>query len=67
MLRGSPELGHAHALDAPVSGGPNGAEVGSLAIMVGGAAQDFARAEAVLRIMGRPTLVGGSGAGHPPN
>jgi len=56
-------FGSAH-LDAPVSGGPNGAEKGELAIMVGGDVVDFARAEQVLKIMGRPTLVGRSGAGQ---
>lgn len=56
-------IGHAH-LDAPVSGGPEGAERGSLAIMAGGEAADYARAEPLLAAMGRPTLVGPSGAGQ---
>ena len=51
-------------IDAPVSGGVAGAEAGSLAIMAGGNAHDFARAEAVLKIMGRPTLVGPAGCGQ---
>lgn len=51
-------------LDAPVSGGTVGAEAGTLAIMVGGAAQDFERARPVFEAMGRPTLVGGCGAGQ---
>ena len=51
-------------LDAPVSGGTVGAEQGTLAIMVGGAAEDFAQASAVLEAMGRATLVGPSGAGQ---
>jgi 2-hydroxy-3-oxopropionate reductase len=51
-------------LDAPVSGGPGGAETGTLAIMVGGDARDFARAQPVLRHLGRPTLVGPAGAGQ---
>lgn len=54
-------LGH---LDAPVSGGPDGAESGRLAIMVGGAEADFRRAEPFLKTMGRPTLVGEAGAGQ---
>ena len=51
-------------LDAPVSGGVVGAEAGTLAIMVGGADADFRRAEPVFKIMGRPTLVGPTGAGQ---
>ena len=51
-------------IDAPVSGGVVGAEAGSLAIMAGGSVQDFAEAEAVLAVMGRPTLVGPAGCGQ---
>lgn len=51
-------------IDAPVSGGVLGAEAGTLAIMVGGAAEDFALAEPVLQVMGRPTLVGPAGSGQ---
>jgi 3-hydroxyisobutyrate dehydrogenase-like beta-hydroxyacid dehydrogenase len=51
-------------MDAPVSGGVVGAEAGTLAIMVGGSAADFAKAEAVLKVMGRPTLVGPAGCGQ---
>lgn len=51
-------------IDAPVSGGVVGAEAGSLAIMAGGSAQDFTEAEAVLAVMGRPTLVGPAGCGQ---
>lgn len=51
-------------IDAPVSGGVVGAEAGSLAIMAGGSAQDFNEAEAVLAVMGRPTLVGPAGCGQ---
>jgi 2-hydroxy-3-oxopropionate reductase len=51
-------------IDAPVSGGVVGAEAGSLAIMAGGAAVDFAEAEAILAVMGRPTLVGPAGCGQ---
>jgi 3-hydroxyisobutyrate dehydrogenase len=35
-------------LDAPVSGGPVGAEAGTIAIMVGGSAEDYARIEPLL-------------------
>jgi 3-hydroxyisobutyrate dehydrogenase len=52
------------ALDAPVSGGPQGAESATLTIMVGGRAEDFARAEPVLEALGRPVHVGGPGAGQ---
>ena len=51
-------------LDAPVSGGTLGAEQGTLAIMAGGAAEDFEAAQAVLTELGRPTLVGPVGAGQ---
>lgn len=51
-------------LDAPVSGGVAGAEAGKLAILVGGSEADFARAEPVLRLMGRPTRIGATGAGQ---
>lgn len=51
-------------IDAPVSGGVVGAQAGSLAIMAGGSAEDFAEAEAVLATMGRPILVGPAGCGQ---
>jgi 3-hydroxyisobutyrate dehydrogenase-like beta-hydroxyacid dehydrogenase len=51
-------------VDAPVSGGVLGAEAGTLAIMAGGSADDFVRAEPTLRVMGRPTLVGPAGSGQ---
>ncbi|MFH5924830.1 3-hydroxyisobutyrate dehydrogenase [Roseomonas xinghualingensis] len=52
-------------LDAPVSGGVMGAEAGTLTFMVGGPAEAFARAEPILRTMGR-TIVhcGEAGAGQ---
>jgi 2-hydroxy-3-oxopropionate reductase len=56
-------LGCGH-IDAPVSGGTRGAEAGTLAIMAGGAPEDFARAEPVLSVMGRPVHVGPTGAGQ---
>src|SRR5207302_10142205 len=52
------------ALDAPVSGGPRGAEDASLTIMVGGRPEVFDRLEPLLRVLGRPFLVGGPGAGQ---
>jgi 3-hydroxyisobutyrate dehydrogenase-like beta-hydroxyacid dehydrogenase len=51
-------------IDAPVSGGVLGAEAGALAIMAGGDAADFLKADAVLRAMGSPTLVGPAGSGQ---
>ncbi|MHB0777052.1 3-hydroxyisobutyrate dehydrogenase [Halomonas sp. WWR20] len=40
-------------LDAPVSGGTGGAAAGTLTFMVGGEAEDFARAEPILAAMGK--------------
>ena len=51
-------------IDAPVSGGVAGAEAGTLAIMAGGAVDDFIQAEPVLAAMGRATLVGPAGSGQ---
>ena len=51
-------------LDAPVSGGTVGAEAGTLAIMAGGTAADFARALPVFEVLGRATHVGPAGAGQ---
>jgi 2-hydroxy-3-oxopropionate reductase len=52
-------------LDAPVSGGPQGAENGTLSIMVGGEAEAVARARPVLEGMGRTIVhVGPAGAGQ---
>ncbi|NYE63337.1 2-hydroxy-3-oxopropionate reductase [Duganella sp. 1224] len=51
-------------IDAPVSGGVGGAAAGTLAIMAGGGAEDFAEAEPLLSAMGRATLVGPAGAGQ---
>lgn len=57
------ERGCGH-LDAPVSGGPSGAEQASLAIMVGGTETDYAKGEALLKVLGRPTHVGPPGSGQ---
>lgn len=51
-------------LDAPVSGGVAGAQAGTLAIMAGGAAADFAAADAVFKAMGTAVLVGPAGSGQ---
>jgi 2-hydroxy-3-oxopropionate reductase len=56
-------LGIAH-LDAPVSGGTVGAEAGSLAIMAGGDAAVFERAQPLFAPLGRATHVGPHGAGQ---
>jgi 3-hydroxyisobutyrate dehydrogenase len=51
--------------DAPVSGGTNGAEAGSLTVMVGADDTTFARAEPVLQAFGRRVEhLGPVGAGH---
>lgn len=52
-------------IDAPVSGGVGGATAGTLAIMVGGAAGDFAEAKPALDAMGSNVIhVGAIGAGE---
>jgi 2-hydroxy-3-oxopropionate reductase len=52
-------------IDAPVSGGSEGAAKGTLSIMVGGAADDVRRARPYLEAMGSTiTHVGPSGAGQ---
>jgi len=51
-------------LDAPVSGGTRGATDGTLAIMVGGDEDVFARAKPVFEGMGRPVRVGPDGSGQ---
>ncbi|MCL4303162.1 MAG: NAD(P)-dependent oxidoreductase [Anaerolineae bacterium] len=52
-------------VDAPVSGGPEGAAAGSLAIMVGGTVADFTRVRPFLEMLGSNVVrVGGPGAGH---
>ncbi len=43
-------------LDAPVSGGKNGAEAGKLSIMVGGAASDVQRAQPIFDVLGKLTV-----------
>ncbi|HEX6352733.1 2-hydroxy-3-oxopropionate reductase [Actinophytocola sp.] len=53
------------ALDAPVSGGEQGAVDGTLSIMVGGEAADVAAASPVLEVVGRTIVhVGPTGAGQ---
>jgi len=57
--------GGVHLLDAPVSGGSEGAAKGTLSIMVGGDAAQMERARPVLQAMGKTiTHVGPQGAGQ---
>jgi 2-hydroxy-3-oxopropionate reductase len=51
-------------LDAPVSGGQEKAQSGTLAIMVGGKEEVFKQCKAILEAMGKPVLVGDIGAGQ---
>src|SRR6266852_3360507 len=52
-------------VDAPVTGAIVGAENATLTIMIGGSAEDFARAREVLRLCGKTIIhVGKLGAGH---
>lgn len=54
-----------HMLDAPISGGSEGAAKGTLSIMVGGDAEQFERARGVFEAMGKTiTHVGTTGAGQ---
>jgi len=54
-----------HMLDAPVSGGSEGAAKGTLSIMVGGEAEQVTRAMPYFQAMGKTiTHVGGHGAGQ---
>lgn len=54
-----------HMVDAPISGGSEGAAKGTLSIMVGGDAEQVTRAMPYLQAMGKTiTHVGGHGAGQ---
>ncbi|MEP9391393.1 2-hydroxy-3-oxopropionate reductase [Gordonia sp. VNK1] len=64
MAERTASVGHAF-LDAPVSGGEEGAIAGTLSIMVGGAEDAFARATPVLEAVGATIAhVGPSGSGQ---
>ena len=55
----------AGALDAPVSGGQSGAESGTLSVMVGGDAEDFAKGRPAIEAYARAVnLIGPAGAGQ---
>lgn len=56
--------GRVRVVDAPVSGGEDGAIAGTLSVMVGGDEVDVARATPVLEAVGRPSHLGGLGAGE---
>ncbi|ARS54143.1 NAD(P)-dependent oxidoreductase [Kushneria konosiri] len=56
--------GQIRVLDAPLSGGTDGAEAGRLSIMVGGEQEDLERVRPVLETMGTPVLLGPLGAGE---
>jgi len=51
-------------LDAPVSGGTQGAKDGTLSIFVGGSPDDYAAAAGLLSAMGRPSYLGRHGSGQ---
>ena len=53
-----------HFLDAPVSGGTQGAATGNLAIMVGGEKKIFGKIKNLLKTMGTVTYVGKTGSGQ---
>ncbi|MDH5301577.1 MAG: NAD(P)-dependent oxidoreductase [Gammaproteobacteria bacterium] len=56
---------HIHMLDAPISGGPQGAINGTLSIMVGGKPDIFQRASTLLNVLGNNVVhVGDHGAGQ---
>ncbi|MES5098618.1 3-hydroxyisobutyrate dehydrogenase [Agrobacterium sp. BA1120] len=53
------------SLDAPVSGGTTGAQAGTLTFMVGGEAETYAKAEAILQTMGKRIVhCGGASMGQ---
>ncbi|WP_157155689.1 NAD(P)-dependent oxidoreductase [Diaminobutyricimonas sp. LJ205] len=56
--------GRVRVVDCPVSGGEDGARLGTLSIMLGGADEDVARAAAVLEACGTPVHLGPLGAGQ---
>ena len=58
------EAAGAHMIDAPVSGGPQGAEAGTLSVMAGGDREVFERVRPVLDTIGASvTYIGPIGAG----
>ena len=55
---------NSYFIDAPVSGGPEGAKSGSLAIMAGGEQDIFLKIKPILETMGNSTLLGPNGSGQ---
>lgn len=55
--------GLAEVIDAPVSGGTEGARLGQLSIMAGGSEPAFQRVKPILEAMGTPRRLGGLGSG----
>ncbi|WP_341974130.1 NAD(P)-dependent oxidoreductase [Microbacterium sp. LWO13-1.2] len=56
--------GRVRVVDCPVSGGEDGAQAGTLSIMLGGAEEDAERAAEILTACGRPVHLGPLGAGQ---
>jgi 2-hydroxy-3-oxopropionate reductase len=63
-LCGLLEAKGAEMLDAPVSGGQEKAEKGTLAIMVGGKEEIYGKVKDILDLMGKSNYVAGIGAGQ---
>lgn len=55
---------NANFIDSPVSGGPEGAKSGTLAIMAGGDERVYLNVKELLETMGNSTLVGPNGSGQ---
>lgn len=56
--------GRVHLVDAPVSGGEEGAKEATLAIMVGGSDEDVSRVMPILNSLGNPVHLGPLGCGE---
>ncbi|WP_407358000.1 NAD(P)-dependent oxidoreductase [Microbacterium sp. LTA6] len=56
--------GRVRVVDCPVSGGEDGAQAGTLSIMLGGDEEDAERAAEILTACGRPVHLGPLGAGQ---
>ena len=64
-MAGELEPRNIELIDAPVSGGPRGANEGTIAIMVGGTDAQFARAKTVLDVISSNVVYAGAvGSGH---
>lgn len=64
-IAGILELHGVRALDAPVSGGEEGARSATLSIMVGGSEEDFQRAQPLFSVLGKTiTYCGPGGSGQ---